>query len=403
VAGGSPPATDRDTQLDRNRRWSEVRSVLAVRLDSIGDVLMTTPALRAIRASVPAARLTLLTSRAGAEVARHVPEVDATIAHDVPWMKATAPGALPGAELALIDMLRGRFDAAIVFTVHSQDPLPAALTCFLAGIPLRLAQSRESPYQLLTDWIPDPEADAPTRHEVRRQLDLVAAVGYATPDTHLSFRIPADASERVEARLDGLGLGAGLGRHRAWAVLHPGASAASRRYPADRFAAAGRQLARDGWRFVVTGTADDAPIVASVAAGIGAAAHSLAGALDLAELAALIAHAPLVITNNTGPAHLAAAVGTPVVDVYAMTNLQHAPWRTAHRLVVHDVPCRGCRKSTCPLGHHACLLAIPPEAIVDAVRDLAETGAHGRRATETTETARDGQPEPTSLGPVLPA
>jgi lipopolysaccharide heptosyltransferase II len=359
--------------LDRIERWARVRNVLAVRLDALGDVLMTTPAMRAIRASVPAARLTLLTSPGAADAAACIPELDATITHDVPWMKATSTRSDPAPDLAIIEALRnGAFDAAVIFTVHSQDPLPAALTCYLAGIPLRLAHCRDNPYQLLTDWIRDPEADEPIRHEVQRQLDLVAAVGYGTDDTHLSFRVPPDASRRVRGLLAGLGFGDG----RPWAVLHPGATAASRRYPAERFAAAAAQLAgEDGWRFVVTGSASEAALADSVVRGVGGSAVSLAGRLSLAELAALIAIAPMVVTNNTGPAHIAAAVGTPVVDVYALTNLQHAPWRVRHRLLVHDVPCRGCRQSVCPLGHHACLKGIEPGEVVAAARELSRSSA----------------------------
>ena len=356
--------------LERRAAWSAVRNVLAVRLDAMGDVLMTTPAFRAIRESVPDARLTLLTSPGAVDVAACIPELDAVIAHDVPWMKATAPRTDPGPDLAFIERLReARFDAAIVFTVHSQDPLPAALTCWLAGIPLRLAHCRDNPYQLLTDWVRDPEALEPQRHEVRRQLDLVATVGYTTEDVHLSLRVPPDASRRVRSMVAALGLGFGAGER--WAVLHPGATAASRRYPPERFAAAARTLAvEDGWRFLVTGSPGEAAVADEVVRGIGGAATSLAGRLSFGELAALIAIAPVLITNNTGPAHMAAAVGTPVVDVYALTNLQHAPWAVRHRLVVHDVPCRGCRKSVCPLGHNACLTSIEPDEVVAATREL---------------------------------
>jgi lipopolysaccharide heptosyltransferase II len=362
--------------VDRVAAWFGVRNVLAVRLDAMGDVLMTTPALRAIRQSVPAARLTLLTSRGAADVARCIPEVDATIAEDVVWMKAAAPRGDALAETNLIDTLRdGRFDAAVIFTVHSQDPLPAALLCHLAGIPLRLAHCRDNPYQLLTDWVRDPEGTEPIRHEVQRQLDLVATVGYRTDDTHLSFRVPPDASRRVRALLATLNIDA----MRPWAVIHPGATAESRRYPADRFASAAAQLAREhGWRFVITGGASEEPLVESVVRGIGASAVGLAGVLSVAELGALIAIAPLLVTNNTGPAHVAAALGTPVVDVYALTNLQHTPWRVAHRLVTHDVPCRGCRKSVCPLGHNACLSGVEPPEVAAAALDLA---AHARAAT----------------------
>ncbi len=362
--------------LDGVARWRQVRNVLAVRLDALGDVLMTTPALRAIRQSVPEARLTLMTSTGAADASRCIPELDDIIATDVAWMKATSTRSGPEHELALIDVLRRReFDAAVIFTVHSQDPLPAALTCYLAGIPLRLAHCATNPYQLLTDWVRDPEAAEPIRHEVQRQLDLVAAVGYHTDDTHLSFRVPPDASRRVRALLSTLGFDAGPP---SWGVIHPGATAASRRYPPERFAAAASELAAEGWRFLVTGSPGEAALARSVVDAIGGSALSLAGQLSVAELAALIAIAPVLITNNTGPAHIAAAVGTPVVDVYALTNLQHAPWRVVHRLVVHDVPCRGCRKSLCPLGHNACLTAIEPGEVVAAIRALVPAAGPGR-------------------------
>jgi ADP-heptose:LPS heptosyltransferase len=80
--------------------------------------------------------------------------------------------------------------------------------------------------------------------------------------------------------------------------------------------------------------------------------------------------APVLIGNNSGPAHLAAAVGTPVVDVYALTNLQHAPWGVVSRVLANDVPCKGCRKSVCPIGDQACLRGVDPAAVVAAALDL---------------------------------
>jgi hypothetical protein len=116
---------------------------------------------------------------------------------------------------------------------------------------------------------------------------------------------------------------------------------------------------------------------------MGMPSRSLAGCLDLVELAALLEAAPLLVANNTGPVHVAAAVGTPVVDIYALTNPQHTPWGVPSRVLFHDVPCRFCYKSRCPLGHHACLRQVSPDAVVEAVRDLhAETraAANGHRS-----------------------
>lgn len=349
--------------------WSDARRVLAVRLDAMGDVLMTTPALRAIRESARGARLTLLASSSGAAVARHVPEVDEVIAYDPPWMKATPPRTDAAGDRALVERLRaGGFDAAVVFTVHTQSPLPAALACYYAEIPRRLAHARENPYRLLTTWLPEPEPDEPRRHEVRRQLDLVAAVGLRTDDEHLSFRVPPDAMRRLR---DEILPGAGIRLDRPFAVVHPGATAPSRRYRPEGFAAAATRLAcEDGWPIVLVGGPDEIALAERVRAAMGAPSVSLAGRLTLGELSALLAVAPVLVANNSGPVHLAAAVGTPVVDLYALTNLQHTPWAVPARVLSVEVPCAGCRKSVCPLGHNACLQDVPPHAVVEAARDL---------------------------------
>ncbi len=348
--------------------WERARNVLAVRLDALGDVLMTTPALRALKKSCPGRRLTLFTSPAGERAARLVPEVDRVLVYEAPWMKATAPRADSRPEFAVIEELRRRrFDAAVVFTVYSQNPLPAAFLCRLADIPLRLAHCRENPYQLLTDWVPDPEPDRCVRHEVRRQLDLVGAVGCRTDDERLSLRVPDAARRRMAAALAGLGIQPD-GR---WVLIHPGASAPSRRYPPEGFAAAARQLTREhGYQVVFTGVEPEQELVERIRTMMEVPSHSLAGALSLAEFAALVAQAPLLIANNSGPVHVAAAVGTPVVDLYALTNPQHTPWGVPHRVLNQDVPCKYCYKSVCPQQHHDCLRRVPPEDVVRAACEL---------------------------------
>jgi lipopolysaccharide heptosyltransferase II len=363
--------------------WSALERILAVRLDAMGDVLLTTPALRAIRASARSARLTLLTSSAGAAAARHVPEVDAVIVHEPSWMPGGA-GTGPDAELALVETLRDRaFDGAIVFTVHTQSALPAAHLLRLAGIPRVLAHCRENPYGLISDWVPEPEPGEATRHEVQRQLDLVRRVGFTTDDERLSFRVPPEAMRRLrDETLPLLGIQPGDGA--PWVVIHPGASAPSRRYPAERFAAvAGRLATEDGVRIVFTGSANEVPLVERIRVSMGAPSASLAGALTLGELGALLAVAPLLIANNTGPVHVAAALGTPVVDLYALTNPQHTPWMVPSRVLNVDVPCAGCRRSVCPLGHGACLALVAPDDVLEAARALlVEVPAHGMPPVE---------------------
>lgn len=347
--------------------WREARRVLAVRLDALGDVLMTGPAIRALRASAPERHVTLLTSPAGAAAGALLPGVNDVIVYEAPWLKATPPRANAAHELAMAARLeRDGFDAAVVFTVYSQNPLPSALLCFLAGIPLRLAHCRENPYQLLTDWIPDPEPAQATRHEVRRQLDLVAAVGCVTADERLAIRVPAAATERITTILSQ----SGVSRRQPWTVVHAGGTAPSRRYPPERFAEVVRGLARAGVDVVFTGGAEETDLIADIRRRAGVDAVSLAGVLDLGELAALLARAPLLVSNNTGPVHVAAAVGTPVVDLYALTNPQHTPWAVPHRVLFHDVPCKYCYKSVCPAGHHDCLARVEPRNVVAAALEL---------------------------------
>ncbi len=182
--------------------WRHVRRLLAVRLDGMGDLLMTTPALTAVRASAPSAHLTLLSSPA-----------------------AGAP--LGRGERALVEQLAaGAFDAAIIFTVATQSALPAALVCRMAGIPLRLAHARENPYGLLSDWVHDGDVVADgMRHEVQRQLELVRRLGWTTPDTRLQMCPSAAAREVARVQL----LAAGLRPGEPYVVVHVGASAPSRR------------------------------------------------------------------------------------------------------------------------------------------------------------------------------
>ncbi|MFN2490001.1 MAG: glycosyltransferase family 9 protein [Actinomycetota bacterium] len=353
-----------------SRAWGAAKSVLCVRLDTLGDVLMTTPALRALGASEPRPRLTLLTSQAGAEAARLVPEVGETIVYDAPWLKASRPRVDAAPEFAMAERLKAcRFDAAVIFTVYTQSPLPAALLCHLAGIPLRLAHCRENPYGLLTEWVPEPEPERCIRHEVQRQLDLVAGVGFCCGDDSLSLTVPEEARARVAALLEPLSL-----RERV-VVVHPGASAPSRRYAPAGFADAARRLVEEGCSVIFTGAAHEEGLVDEVRALAGAPTNSLAGRLGLAGLAALLERASLLISNNTGPIHVACAVGTPVVDIYALTNPQHTPWGVPHRVLFHDVACRWCFKSVCPEGHHNCLRLVAPDEVVAAALELLEPSA----------------------------
>jgi lipopolysaccharide heptosyltransferase II len=348
--------------------WESAHNLLCVRLDALGDVLMTSPAFRALKESAPERHLTLLTSHAGSGIARLIPEIDDILVYDPPWMKATPYRLGPEADQEFIGTLEKRgFDAAVIFTVYSQNPLPAAFMTYLAGIPLRLAHCRENPYQLLTHWVKEPEPENGIRHEVRRQLDLVKAIGSQTAHEGLSLRIPSESGQSAVQKLRM----AGVQSERPLVVIHPGASAPSRRYPAESFAEAARGIVRDlRCQVLFTGSREEQGLIEEIRTRMAVDALTLAGCLDLAELAAVLARAQVVVCNNTGPAHISAAVGTPVVDLYALTNPQHTPWHVRHRVLFHDVPCKFCYKSVCPEGHHDCLRKVAPHEVVRATEEL---------------------------------
>jgi lipopolysaccharide heptosyltransferase II len=357
-------------ELTSADQWRAARNILAIRLDNMGDVVMTSPALRAIKASGRQRRVTLLTSESGAAAARYIPEVDEVIRYDAPWVKSVWQVTSIGALRCLSQITERGFDAAIIFTVYSQSALPAATLAWLGGIPLRLAHSRENPYQLLTDWVSEPEPQSEIRHEVRRQLELVSSVGYSTPDERLSFRVDADECVQALAKLEQ----AGIDASRPFIIVHPGATAAARRYPALQFAAATKLIAaQTGHQIVVTGATEERQLVETVRLHGARGSVGLAGELTLGELGAAIEHAALLIANNTGPVHLAAALGTPVVDLYALTNPQHTPWRVLSRVLFHDVPCKYCYKSVCPEQHHACLREVTPQQVAQAAQELLQT------------------------------
>jgi lipopolysaccharide heptosyltransferase II len=313
--------------------WRNYKSILCVRLDNMGDVLMSQPAMRALTQSAPGRQITLLTSSTGASIAPFIRELDAFISFDVPWVKTDE---INGEQqlLALADELRSRrFDAAVIFTSYSQNPLPAAMLCYQAGIRAVLGYCRENPYQLITHWLPDREPLDYVVHEVQRQLALVETVGGATLDTKLSLEVPEESRQTIRAKLIALG----VRKDRPWLVLHAGVSEEKRRYSADKYITACRLLMEQGHKIVLTGSSSERNYVADIAYRLGDGAVNLAGDLSVAELIALIAAAPVLISNNTGPVHIAAAVGTPVVVLYAKTNPQHTPWKVLNRVLYFEV------------------------------------------------------------------
>ncbi len=313
--------------------WQNCKNLLVVRLDNMGDLLMSTPAIRALKETFNS-RITVLTSSMAAGIARSIPEIDEIISFDVPWVK-TQNASFSHDFLGLVEVLKAKqFDAAVIFTVFSQNPMPAIMLGYLADIPLRLAYCRENPYQLLTDWVPDEEPYMLIKHQVERDLALVATIGATTSNDLLSIQIP-DAWQSAKKKLDKNS----IDLQKPWLILHPGVSELKRQYPTKSWIEAGKRLVADfGYQLLLTGSASEKQLTDKIGQGIGTNAFSIAGLLSLDEFICLIKEASLLIAVNTGPVHIAAALQTPVLVLYAQTNPQHTPWKTPNKVLYFEVP-----------------------------------------------------------------
>jgi ADP-heptose:LPS heptosyltransferase len=344
--------------------------VLLARQDSAGDVLLAGPAVRAVAAG--AGRVTLLCGPRGREAAALLPGVDEVLVRHAAWIDAEPePVTRPGVE-ALVDELAGlALDQALVLTSFHQSPLPLALVLRMAGVPTIAAISVDYPGALL-DVRHRVDDDL---HEVERALSLAAALGYRLPrgdDGGLAIRRSRRHRGPSPVAAEGWG---------SYVVVHPGASVPARAWAPARHAALVDALVAGGRRVVVTGGRQERALTALVAGPPrpegSPAVTDLGGRVDLAGLAEVLAGAEAVVVGNTGPAHLAAAVGTPVVSLFSpvVPAARWRPWKVPHVLLGDQhAACAGTRARTCPVAGHPCLDAVPVADAVAAVDRLAPTG-----------------------------
>ena len=331
-----------------------MRNVLITRMDNDGDVLLAGPAIRAVAATD---RVVLLVAPSGEQAAWLLPGVRDVLAWPCPWTGFDPPSVDRRSVNTLIDTLAlEHFGAAIVLTSYHQSPLPMALLLRMAGIRHVAAASEDYPGSLL-----DLRHRSVSGHEAERALDLVAAAGYHLPDGD-------DGRLRIKEILP-------VVDEQAFVVAHPGASVPARTASADHWTATVKALVADGHRVLVTGSPTERALTAEVA---GSNATDLGGRTSYRQLAALLRAAQVVIVGNTGPAHLAAAVGTPVVSLFSpvVPAAQWAPWRVPS-VVLGDqqAPCRATRARVCPVPGHPCLDQVSPDDVVAAVRTLIKEGA----------------------------
>jgi ADP-heptose:LPS heptosyltransferase len=343
--------------------WLEARNLLAVRLDNAGDVVMLGPALRAIKTTSPECQITLLASLAGAKAAPLLPWIDSVLVWRSIWQDLGHLPFDPGRENELIQLIAERsFDAAVIFTSFSQTPHAAGYVCYLAGIPLRAGESKEFGGGTLSTELRDtPDAT----HQVDRNLQLVHALGFTHVDPALEIAIPDASRETVARRLWDVGISPDA----PFALLHPGASAEARRYPAARFHRVAELLQARGWPLVVTGSERERDLLQIVVGDNDA--MPVFTDLSIQEFAALVARASTVICGNTLPLHLADATRTPVVALYSGTELisQWGPRFAPSRVLQRATECMPCYRFTCPIGLPC--LDFDPEEVVAAVTALA--------------------------------
>lgn len=328
--------------------------VLVVRQDNLGDVLLAGPAVRAVAAH--AESVVMLAGPRGAVAAELLPGVDEVVTWCAPWIDPEPPPVTESAMQEFLETLRKiDADSAVVFTSFHQSALPLALLLRMAGVSHLAAISEDYPGSLL-DVRHRIEGDPP---EPERALSLARAAGFPLPagdDGKLAVRRPLPDVSHLVAEP-------------GYVVLHPAASAPAREWPRFRSRAAVASLVAAGRRVLVTGAPSDRELTAHVADGVGI---DIGGRTDLAELAAVLDGADAVVAPNTGPAHLAAAVGTPVVSLFApvVSAARWAPYGVP-RVVLGDqfAACRDTRARSCPVPGHPCLTMVTPEQVVSAVEE----------------------------------
>lgn len=346
---------------------------IVVRLDNDGDVLLAGPAIRAVAAG--ADHVTLLCGPRGAQAAALLPGVDDVVVRRAEWIDPEAPPVDRADLNAYVDRIAAiGADAAVILTSFHQSALPGALLLRMAGVPRIAGISEDFPGSLLDVR----HRVAEELHEVERDLSVAATLGFALPPgDDGALRVRAAAPPPDVALPD------------RYVVVHPGASVPARAWEPDAHRALAHTLIAQGRDVVVTGAPSERALTAHVAGdasdertpvadGNEARALDLGGRTTLAQLAGVLARADAVVVGNTGPAHLAAAVGTPVVSLFAPTvpAVKWRPWKVPHRLLHVEVPCAGCRARTCPVAGHPCLSGVRVEEVVAALDRLAPRRAH---------------------------
>jgi len=322
----------------------------------VGDCILAIPALRSLRRAFP---------EAGLWVAARAGTADLFIAGGLADGVVELPGqaGLNGLRRAARKVREGSFDAGLLLT----NSFGSALLFYLGGLPERWGYAADGRSRLLTKAVPRPRPAA-ARHQVHYYLGLVAGLGLETLAPELKVGLPAADLEQAGDRLAGMG----VDLSRPLVTLCPGAGyGPAKRWPARSFAAAASLLQeRRGAEILVVGTASEADLAAAVLKEMKRPPRILTGGTTLRQLMGVLARSTVVIANDSGPMHLANALGVPVVGVFGPTDpAVTGPFAPPSRVVKKDVPCWPCYYRQCPLDHR-CLAPIAADEVAAAAEAL---------------------------------
>jgi ADP-heptose:LPS heptosyltransferase len=324
---------------------SALAHVLIMRTDHFGDMLFTLPMATALKQAWPSCRVSVLASAANAAAARHHPYVD-----HVELDAQESKGSNLRGVIALARRIRSlACDATII--VHPTPRL--AVAAFLARVPIRVGTAYRAYAFLLTHRVRQHRRSAAARHEAEFNLDLLEALGvHSNRPARALWRIDDEEAGTVDALLRAHDLAA-----KPFVVLNPGSGGSAMNWAPVQYAQLGRAIVAMGAPVVVTGGPKETALTREIVAGIGPGAVDLGRMLNLGELAALLARATVYVGSSTGPTHLAAAIGTAVVALYApLRSTLPQRWRPLGDHVAIVQPnvgqvCPTCLHERCPFYH----------------------------------------------------
>jgi heptosyltransferase-2 len=338
------------------RLLPHLEAVLVIGPNWIGDAVMSTPALANLRRGVPKATIDLLVPSRVAPLFDDHPHIDRVVLRD--------ERRLWRSRLAQVMALRRRRYQMVLVLPNS---FHAALDARLMGSPIRLGYATDGRRWLLTHAVP--AAEGRSSHQIDAYLRLVAALGLP-----IVQRLPMLApTMRAETEAEQLWATQGWGHEDQVIGICPGAAfGPAKRWWPERFAAlADRLIASGGFRVVFFGSADEVPLVELIRAQMTHEAASLAGRDTLGSFMALAARCAVVIANDSGPMHIATAVGTRVVALFGPTDPHRTAPSAAPAVVLHrDLACSPCFRTACPYSDHPCMRFIEVDDVYRAVLDI---------------------------------